>query len=390
MLKRKEKAEFREKKARELWNLGSIALKITIVLLSVLTIWISTKLIKDLKVIAFLFTILKVISPIFIGLIIAWLFDPLVTWMSKYKIKRGFGALIIYLLLLGFIVLLGALIVPMFIEQMNELISHIPSTLNSVKGFIGEVFDHISKLSSYDLKGTESEVLKRIETFGLDLATNLPDVAINAMKNLVNGGVSIILGLVFGFYLLIDFNRLGRRISRAIPEEMKRDADDLTKRLNHSLRSFVQGTLLIMFLVFICQSIGFALAGLDAPLLFALFCAITNVIPYLGPYIGGIPAVVVGFAMNPMTGIFTLISIAVIQMVEGNILQPVVMGKTMKLHPVLIMVGLLIFQHLFGMLGMILATPIIATLKILVEFCIEKWHEKKEETKEELIKIDEQ
>lgn len=390
MLKRKEKAEFREKKARELWNLGSIALKITIVLLSILTIWISTKLIKDLKVIDFLITILKVISPIFIGLIIAWLFDPLVTWMSKHKIKRGFGALIIYLLLLGFVVLLGALIVPMFVEQMNELISHIPSTLNSVKGFIGEVFDHISKLSSYDLKGTESEVLKRIETFGLDLATNLPDLAINTMKNLVNGGVSIILGLVFGFYLLIDFNRLGRRISRAIPEEMKRDADDLTKRLNHSLRSFVQGTLLIMLLVFICQSIGFALAGLDAPLLFALFCAITNVIPYLGPYIGGIPAVVVGFAMNPMTGIFTLISIVVIQMVEGNILQPVVMGKTMKLHPVLIMVGLLIFQHLFGMLGMILATPIIATLKILVEFCIEKWHEKKEATKEELIKIDEQ
>lgn len=390
MLKRKEKAEFREKKERELWNLGSIALKITIVLLSVLTIWVATKLIKDLKLIAFLITILKVISPIFIGLIIAWLFDPLVTWMSNHKIKRGFGALIIYLLLLGFVVLLGALIVPMFIEQMNELISHIPSTLNSVKGFIGEVFDHISKLSSYDLKGTESEVLKRIETFGLDLATNLPDLAINTMKNLVNGGVSIILGLVFGFYLLIDFNRLGRRISRAIPEEMKRDADDLTKRLNHSLRSFVQGTLLIMLLVFICQSIGFALAGLDAPLLFALFCAITNVIPYLGPYIGGIPAVVVGFAMNPMTGIFTLISIVVIQMVEGNILQPVVMGKTMKLHPVLIMVGLLIFQHLFGMLGMILATPIIATLKILVEFCIEKWHEKKEATKEELIKIDEQ
>ena len=107
-----------------------------------------------------------------------------------------------------------------------------------------------------------------------------------------------------------------------------------------------------MFLVFITQSIGLTIAGLEAPILFALFCAVTDIIPYFGPYIGGIPAVLVGFSMSPMTGICVLVAIIIAQFLESNFLQPLVMGKTMKLHPVTIMIGLLIFGHFFGILGM--------------------------------------
>ena len=127
-----------------------------------------------------------------------------------------------------------------------------------------------------------------------------------------------------------------------------------------------------MLIVFITQMIGLTLAGLEAPIVFALFCAITDIIPYFGPYIGGIPAVIVGFTISPITGICVLIAIIIVQLLENNFYQPLIMGHTMKLHPVTIMVGLLIFQHFFGILGMVIATPVIACLKILTEFLNEK------------------
>ena len=107
-------------------------------------------------------------------------------------------------------------------------------------------------------------------------------------------------------------------------------------------------------------------------MLFALICAITDIIPYFGPWIGGIPAAVVGFLISPLAGILTIVSIVVIQVLEGNLYQPLIMGHTMKLHPITIMLALLIFGHFFGIIGMIVATPATATLKVLFEFIDEK------------------
>ena len=106
--------------------------------------------------------------------------------------------------------------------------------------------------------------------------------------------------------------------------------------------------------------------------IFAFFCAITDVIPYFGPYIGGAPAVIVGFTISPMTGVCALISIIVVQILENNFYQPIVMGKTMKLHPVTIMIGLLLFGYYFGIIGMIVATPVIASIKVILLFVDEK------------------
>ena len=111
---------------------------------------------------------------------------------------------------------------------------------------------------------------------------------------------------------------------------------------------------------------------MKAPILFALFCAVTDVIPYFGPYIGAIPAVIVGFTISPITGICVIISILVVQLLENNFYQPLIMGHTMKLHPVTIMVGLLVFEHFFGIVGMIIATPCIACIKVILLFVLEQ------------------
>ena len=218
----------------------------------------------------------------------------------------------------------------------------------------------------------------------MSIVSDLPKYLLTASKAIISGGFNFLLGLMVGFYLLYDFHRFSELIKKSMPEKLKDGYLDLTNRINTSLRSYVQGVLLIMLLVFITQSIGLTLAGMEAPMLFALFCAVTDIIPYFGPYIGGIPAVIVGFTISPITGLCVLISIVVVQLLENNFYQPLIMGHTMKLHPVTIMIGLLIFEHFFGILGMVVATPVIAIGKVFLLFINERFHIMERFKKEEV------
>ena len=206
----------------------------------------------------------------------------------------------------------------------------------------------------------------------MNLSTKIPDMAISLATSVISGGLSFFLGLMIGFYMLFDFDKLNHAFVSFLPKSWRVGATELVVRLNESLRSYVQGVLLVMTLVFITQAVGLTLSGIQAPLVFALFCALTDIIPYFGPYIGAIPVLIVGFMMDPFVGICCVISIVVVQLLENNFYQPLIMGHTMKLHPVTIMLGLLIFQHFFGIIGMIVATPVIAALKIILTFINEK------------------
>lgn len=347
-------------------------LKIGFILVVLSLVVLVTYLLKAWKILEFFKTILLVLSPFFIGLVIAWLLDPLVTWLKKKGINRVFGSVLVYLVLIGFIYLLIRLMVPTLSDQINDFVGSIPNILSAIKDFVSNMFERLGNATEFDLSSTQAQIFKSIEDFGISLATKLPDMIVNIMKSILSGGMTLLLGFMLGFYMLFDFHNVEKHLLVILPKKWHSDVSLLTSRLNGSLRGFVQGTLFIMLIVFVAQSIGLSLAGLKAPLLFGLFCAVTNVIPYLGPYIGGAPAVIVGFSQSPITGIFCLISIVVVQLIESNFLQPIVMGKAMKLHPVTIMVSLLIFEHFFGIVGMILATPIVACLKILVSFANSK------------------
>ena len=211
-----------------------------------------------------------------------------------------------------------------------------------------------------------------ISDLGISIVGDIPKYILIVSKAFVSGGLNVVLGLMVGFYILYDFDKINSLIKSVIPKNWEDNYDELTGRINTSLRSYVQGVLLVMLLVFLTQCIGLTLAGLKAPILFALFCAVTDIIPYFGPYIGGIPAVIVGFTISPLTGVCVLISILIVQALENNFYQPLIMGHTMKLHPVTIMAGLLIFQHFFGIIGMVVATPVIACCKVLIQFIDEK------------------
>ena len=206
------------------------------------------------------------------------------------------------------------------------------------------------------------------------ITEELPNFVITIVTNLISGGVTFVISLFIAFYMLFDFKNIRKLMIDILPNKRQKSFIELTDRLDDSLKNYVLGTLSVTLILFLFQSLGFIISGLKAPLVFGIICAITNIIPYVGPYIGGIPAVLIGFTMSPVVGIFTLVSVLVSQFLESYILTPVILSKTMKLHPVTIIVGLLIFEHFFGILGMLISTPVISCLKVVFVFFEEKYN----------------
>lgn len=357
----------------EILSFGRKLIKILYIVMMVGAILLGIYLLKELKILVFLKDLLIVISPVFIGLLIAWLCDPIVKFLQSKKVPRFAGCIIVYLFLIGIIFMFLYLFLPTFVRQIGDFVATIPDILADLKVFGNKFFDTFAT-DGIDVKAIQTQVYTTIEDIALGLTTNLPNTIINITKSIISSSVNFVLGLMIGFYMLFDFDKINSTVLSHMPLKWKDNYVELTTRINTSLRNYVQGVFSVMFLVFITQSIGLTLAGLEAPLLFAVFCAVTDIIPYFGPYIGAIPAVLVGFTISPSVGIFCIISIVVVQLLENNFYQPLIMGHTMQLHPVIIIISLLIFQHFFGIIGMVVATPVVACLKVIFMFVDEKIH----------------
>lgn len=354
-------------------RIGVNILKIFFVLVIVSLVFICSKLLADWHILPFIGNIFTIISPLFIGIIIAWLFDPFVTYLNKKGVSRILGTIFVYVIFLSLSYLLIRLMIPSITNQLNDLAQSVPTFINYLKDNIDNFFDNLNRLGDFNFTDIKINIYDSINNLSKSLTVDLPTTIMSVISSIVSGGLNLLIGLLVGLYMLFDFDSVKSHLYSLIPNKYQEDTVDLLNKLNNNLKSYVHGTLLIMLILFVFQSIALSLVGLEAPLVFGLFCAITNIIPYVGPYIGGAPAVIVGLSISPMTGILALVAVVIAQLLESYFLQPVVMGKTMKLHPVTIMLGLLIFAHFFGILGMIVATPVISILKTIFNFFNDKY-----------------
>lgn len=374
MFRKKSEKEIDKKELNEVISLGKKILSVIYILIFIVSIYVITIIFKEWKIWSFLFTIFKVIFPLFIGLGIAWLFDPFVCWMQKKGIRRSLGTFITYILVIGIISIVVGSIIPLLTDQINEFAKSIPAVIDSLKGWISTFLSSFEDINGFDVKSLEKDIFKTISEFGIGLTKDLPTMTVNILTNIISGLGTILVGMVIGFYLLMSFDNVNNSVTSLIPKKSYKTIKGLMAATNSSLRKWVRGAVLDCTAIFIVTSLALWLVGLKAPVLFGLFCAITNIIPYAGPYIGGAPAVIVAFSQGITTGILTLLSIVLIQFIEGNLLQPVIMSRTTRLHPVVIMLGLLIFGHFFGIIGMVISTPIISVCKVIFEFLNDKYN----------------
>lgn len=310
-------------------------------------------------------------APLFIGIIIAWLLNPIVKKLTDRKVNRSLASIFVFSMFLLIIFLVIKFMIPMLYRQINDFIEIVPSLFSEVTNFSRNTFEKLST-TGFDFSGVEDKLSMALQDFASDLTTSLPTRIIGGVSIIVSSVGSLLLGLIVAFYLLLDFDRMGK-VFNIVPKKHQATVKKLVADLDDTCKDFVQGTLLIALIVAIITSILFAFAGLPSPMLFGLICGVTNIIPYIGPWVGGAIATLVGLTVSPLVGVFAIVIAFVSQQIDGLFLQPLIMGKTMKLHPVTIMIGLLVFGHFWGILGMIFATPVIACVKILILFFNERY-----------------
>lgn len=359
------------KTLNELIKTGNILLKITLTMAILAIAILIIYLLDKTSVLVILGKIISILSPLFLGLLIAWLVEPAINYFVKNKVGRKLATVVVYLILIFIIILIAALIVPEFIAQVNELITRIPNFLKSINTFINDTF---KSTADFDLSSVKESLINTINNFVNNFTSENLTGIVEKLSSSIKVVSNFVLGILIAFYLSLDFKNVNKYVSILVPNRFHEDIKKITTPLNEMLRNYVNGTLLSCLFVMILSLIGFLISGVSSPLLFAIFCAITNLIPYFGPYIGGIPVILIGFTMNPYVGLGCLITVVLVQFLEGNILNPLIVGKAVDLHPVILMLSLLVFEYFFGIFGMVIAVPIVATIKIVLLFFENKYH----------------
>ena len=353
-----------------------IALIISIGLIGVI-------LFRELGIFKFIGNVIGVLSPLFIGFIVAWLFSPLVDKLTKKGLPRIIASLIVYVIFILFLVIFFRIFIPIIYTEFNELIKTLPGILEDITDFINNIFSKI-EMNNSNMENIKEGILKAVNEYGNNISSSIPTTVVNIMSSLFSGLGSVFFGLIIGLYMLFDFDNVSILFLKLIPKKHQTEIAGLLDNIGIEVRKCVNGTLLVACMVFVCDTFGFSIVGLKSALLFGLFCGITDLIPYIGPYIGTAVATIVGLTQGPLIGIGVLIIAIIVQLVESYVLQPIVMSKATKLHPVTIICGLLIFGHFFGIIGMILATPLMSIFKVIWKFTFDKY-KKYEEKQRKLI-----
>ena len=360
-------------KINQLVNLGNKIAKILYILFIILLVYVVTLIFREWKVLSFLGKIFSVISPLFIGWFIAWLLNPIVKKLVDKRVRRGLAVTVAYLLLLVVVGGILAFTIPSLGDQISDIVSAVPKIANDIKGWIDGIFVKLSDLSLENLDSVKASFMMKIENFASGIQTNLPETAVNIVGALASGLGKIAISLILGFYILYDFDKVSNAFLSLFPKKARSEVTYLLGKLNDSLYGFISGTLWLSLLLFVVSIIGFSIIGLNAPVLISFVCVITNLIPYIGPYMGAAVAGAIGFAESPIIGVLTLVFILIVQTIDGQILNPIVMSKKMNLSPITIIISLLIFEYMFGIIGMVIATPVVAILKIIYVFLDEKY-----------------
>lgn len=317
------------------------------------------KIIVICLVAAFLFYLRDVLLVVFVALILASAFDPWVDWLQRRRIPRAAGVLLIYLAL---IVILGGavyLIIPPIITEVNQLARDFPAYWEKI----------VDGMMSFQIYSENHSWAQNVQESLDSLQNNIGRAAggvLNTIFSFFGGVVSFFIILVITFYMTVEEQAMKRILRSVIPVKYQPYFNQLVNRMQDKIGRWLRGQLILSLIIFVLNYIGLTLLGVRYALVLALFAGITEIIPYLGPLIGAIPAVFIALTQSPMLAILVIALYIVIQFLENHVMVPKIMQKAVGLNPVITIVVILVGAKLAGVLGVILSVPVTTAIGVLV------------------------
>jgi predicted PurR-regulated permease PerM len=340
-----------------------------------------------------LYGLLAILSPFIIALVVAYLLHPIVCWIecnimnskrfSKAKnekngkhqqLKRTISVLLTYLLVIGILVILLYSTYAMIGGQISRQVD-INAVIDSISSYsekYNQIYDQLKiQLENSGLSDNLKQQFIKTAENANEILGSAVSKSFGQIRRLGSNVVSIVLGLIIAFYILKDleyFKQLYRDAAKAFMKERKNQKlRSLLTDINLIVSKFIRGQLLDALIVGILSSIGLSIIGLDFAVLIGMTAGIANIIPYFGPVIGSVPAVIVGLLSgSPIKALLAVVVLIVVQQIDGAVISPKIVGDSVGLHPVFVMLSILVGGAYFGLWGMLIAVPTAAIIKMFL------------------------
>ncbi|WP_141433680.1 AI-2E family transporter [Bacillus sp. 03113] len=303
--------------------------------------------------------IMTIISPFIIAAFITYLLHPIVEKLHQSGWNRGLSVFFIYFLFFGGVGYALYMVIPAFNLQLKELAESAPQLADQYR----EWTSFIEKKTANWPDGIQDRVDDGITTLEAKIDLLLSNI-LNWFVNLANFIILLALIPFISFYMLKDITLMKKAVWYITPRKWRREGVHFLRDVNHSLGSYIRGQLLVCVIIGTISALLFWLFHMRYPLLLGFIIGVTDVIPYYGPIIGAIPAVLISLTISFKMVIITIIIIIALQFLEGNVLSPMIVGKSLQMHPLFIMFALLVGGEVGGIIGLILAVPVLSIVKV--------------------------
>nr|WP_255607116.1 AI-2E family transporter [Phyllobacterium sp. 2063] len=342
----------------------------------------------------FLYIFSSILLPFVAGLVLAYFLDPVADRLERLGLSRLLATVLILVLFIVTFAVLLVILVPVLASQMSDLIARLPIYVTLLQELIADRDSQWLK----DFIGVDASVIRNsldsLLQQGAGFLTTLLQSIWSSGKTLINVAALFVVTPVVAFYMLLDWDRMVAKIDNLVPREHVSTVRDIANDMNKAIAGFVRGQGTVCLLLGIIYAVGLTVVGLNFGLLIGLFAGLISFIPYVGSLVGLVLALGVAIVQFwPEWGHILGVAIAfgIGQFIEGNILQPKLVGSSVGLHPVWLMFALFAFGSLLGFTGMLIAVPTAAAVGVLVRFIISRYqqsplytgnHRKSEKTKE--------
>jgi predicted PurR-regulated permease PerM len=315
-----------------------------------------------------------IITPLVISFILYYLLSPIVDSLEKRGVKRVITIIIIYLVVIGLLSWLVIWLFPILQQQFNELVESIPQLFNTVVNYLQNAINNISL--NAEQREAFDEGLSSFEDIDMVIIDYLSDGfsgVTNIISSVTNVFVIMLIVPVILFFFLKDGSRFIKGFMDKVPPGRRTDISAILRAIDSQVGSYIKGQIIVALANGILMFIGFSIIGLNYNGILAFAGGILSFIPYLGPTLTFIPAAVIALTDSFwMVGKLVIVW-GIVQFIEGNLIEPNILGNRLNVHPVTIILILLIMGELLGLVGMILGVPIYAILKVIATYIFQRF-----------------
>lgn len=312
------------------------------------------------------------LAPALLALLIVYLLNPVVTALERRGVPRWLGTGIAYLGFLGILGTVLALVVPRFVTQLTNFAEFVPELGERLVEGTNEALERLGLSARLSTSLSGDTIAEEIQRF-LSAEENRSAVlaVLGGISGLAMGIVHLLVVFIAGpfiaLYSLIDLPRLRRFGRRLIPPRYRAEVEVVSRDLSQVVGGFVRGQLIVATFVGVATSIGLSIIGLPFWLVVGFIAGVTNLVPLIGPFVGGLIGVVIALVIEgPGLAVLVVIVVTIVQQLDGHVVSPLVMGRTVRMHPLMVLLALLLAGTLYGIFGMLVAVPLAAGAKVLV------------------------